>query len=378
MFEAELNDLREKKLDRHILSRSSPQGPTVIIGGRKYLNFSSNDYLGLSNDPELLKAATRAVRRFGVGAGSARLLAGGTILHDKLEQLISEFKSSEAALLFNSGHSANIGIIPAISSEGDVLFSDERNHATIIDGCRLSKAKTIVYRHRDVCHLDKLIRKEEGKRKFVITDSVFSMDGDIAPLKDLREVCSIHGALLYVDDAHGTGVLGNGRGALAHFGIKPEQWILQMGTFSKALGSFGAFAAGDKGIIQWLSNAARSFIFSTTLPPCIISASIAAVSLVMKKNKFVRALWQNRNSLIKRLEAIGYRTTSETPILPIITRDLDEAFRLSSFLFKRGIYAPAIRPPTVREPRVRISVSAAHTEGELDLLCESLKKFRKK
>ena len=378
MFGKRLEEIREKNLTRTILSRSSSQGPVITIKGRKFVNFSSNDYLGLSRHPEIVKAAVNAARRFGFGAGASRLLAGGCGLHEALEKTVSEFKSAEAALVFNSGYCANTGIIPAVSSAGEVIFSDELNHASIIDGCRISKARTVVYRHRDMSHLERLMRKEKGRRQVVVTDSVFSMDGDIAPLKDLSELCRRQGAFLYLDDAHGTGVLGNGRGGLAHFGIAPEDRILQMGTFSKALGSFGAFAAGGRDVIEWLRQRARSFIFSTALPPCVVSASIAAVTLVRQDPSPRMRLWANREKLVKALEGIGYSTAgSQSPIIPLTTADLDEALRLSAFLWDKGIYAPAIRPPSVKEPRVRITVSAAHTGRHLRLLVDALKSFGK-
>lgn len=379
MFERRLEELKRKDLARSIISRSSSQGPAITINGRKYVNFSSNDYLGLAGHPEIVKAAVRAAERFGFGSGAARLLAGGSTLHEKLEKTISKFKLSESALAFNSGYCANTGIIPAISSEGDVIFSDELNHASIVDGCRLSRAKTVVYRHRDMSHLERLIKRGKARKRIVATDSVFSMDGDIAPLKDLSEICDRYGALLYLDDAHGTGVLGNGRGALAHFGIAVEPWILQMGTFSKALGSFGAFAAGNGGVIEWLMNSARSFIFSTALPPCVVSASIAAITLVRKDPSLGNRLWANRERLVEKFADIGYSIGgSETPIIPIMTGDVGEARRLSGFLWENGIYAPAIRPPSVRQPRVRITVTAAHTDRHLGLLVDALKRFKRR
>jgi 8-amino-7-oxononanoate synthase len=378
MFGRQLKELKRKDLARYIISRSSPQGPVITVKGRKYINFSSNDYLGLSGHPEIVKAAVKAAERFGFGAGASRLLAGGSTLHEKLERTISEFKFSESALAFNSGYCANTGIIPAISSEGDVIFSDELNHASIIDGCRLSRAKTVVFRHRNMSHLERLIKKRKARRKIIVTDSVFSMEGDIAPISDLSEICDRYGALLYLDDAHGTGVLGDGRGALAHFRITPAPWILQMGTFSKALGSFGAFAAGSGNVIEWLMNSARSFIFSTALPPCVVSASVAAITLVRKDPSPCKRLWSNRARLIGKLENSGYSAAgSETPIIPIRTGDVGEALRLSGFLWENGIYAPAIRPPSVREPRVRITVTAAHTDRHLSLLSDAMKRFRK-
>jgi 8-amino-7-oxononanoate synthase len=373
VFTEGLNKLQKRNLIRHIISRSSPQGPTIKIKGKTYINFSTNDYLGLAGHPEIIKAATKATEMYAFGSGASRLLAGGCVLHEKIEKQISEFKGTESALVFNSGYSANTGIIPAIASEGDLIFSDELNHASVIDGCRLSRARKVVYRHRDMHHLRELLKKNHADRKIIITDTVFSMDGDIAPLNVIYELCKRTNSIMYLDDAHGTGILGRGKGALSHFGIKPEQWIIQMGTFSKAMGSFGAFVAGGKDVIQWISNTARSFIFSTALPPCIISASIAAIKLIRKNPMLIKKLSSNRKNLVEGLRCINYDIIdSETPIIPIKTRSVKDSLKLSSLLLKKGIYAPAIRPPTVKDPRIRITVSAAHTDKHIQLLLNTL------
>ncbi|MEK7736121.1 MAG: 8-amino-7-oxononanoate synthase, partial [Nitrospirota bacterium] len=327
MFSESLIRLKEKNLLREIKNRNSPQGTRIVIDGKEYINFSSNNYLGLANHPHVIESAQKAIAMFGFGSGASRLLCGGSVLHDELEKKTAAFKGTEAALIFNSGYSANTGIIPAIADEGDVIFSDELNHASIVDGCRLSKAKKIIYRHKDIGHLSELIEKETAKRKIIITDSVFSMDGDIAPLKKIYNICSslnaerlTPNALLYIDDAHGTGVLGNGKGALAHFGIKPEPWIIQMGTFSKALGSFGAFAAGSKDAIEWILNTARSFIFSTALPSCAAAASIAALEVIEKEPELLNKLWSNREQAVHGITKLGYDIMgSETPIIPVRT-----------------------------------------------------------
>jgi len=388
MFEEDIRKLKEQGLFRHILARASGQGPVIRINGKRYVNFSSNDYLGLADHPALVKAAAQAMHKYGFGAGASRLLAGGTLIHDKLEKGIAAWKGTDAARIFNSGHAANTGVIPALVDQGDVVFSDSLNHASIIDGCRLSRAKTVVYRHRDIRHLQTLIEKcKASGRKIVVTDTVFSMDGDIAPLRDLYDLCSSvnssrithHSLLLYLDDAHGTGVLGKGKGALAHFGIKPEPWIIQMGTFSKALGAFGAFAAGSNEVIQWISNRARSLLFSTALPPAVIAAVSAAVQMIRKDRGFVQKLWSNREYIIKALHGIGYNNiVSETPIIPIKTSSNKEAVRMSQFLFDHGVYAPAIRPPTVKEPRIRVVVTAAHEKKHMNRLVSLLKQSKRR
>ena len=387
MFEEEVRKLKEQGLYRKLIDRASGQGPVIRINGKKYVNFSSNDYLGLADHPDLVKAAAEAMRKYGFGAGASRLLAGGTLLHQKLEKSIAAWKGTDAARVFNSGHAANTGIIPALASEDDVIFSDSLNHASIIDGCRLSRAKTVVYRHKDISDLKNLLNKEKGRRRIIISDTVFSMDGDIAPIRELHDLCSSfntsrlmpHALLLYVDDAHGTGVLGRGRGALAHFGVKPEPWIIQMGTFSKALGAFGAFAAGSEDIMQWISNRARSLLFSTALPPAVIAAVRAALQMIRKDRGLVQKLWSNRDYLIKALHVIGYdNIVSETPIIPIKTSSFEEAVRLSQFLFEHRVYAPAIRPPTVKEPRIRIVVTAVHEKKHLKRLVSLLKQTKRR
>lgn len=380
MFSESLRFLKEKGLLREIKDRNSPQGPRIEINGKEYINFSSNDYLGLADHPYVIGSAVKSLEKYGFGSGASRLLSGGSVLHRDLGKKTADFKVTESALVFNSGYSANTGIIPAIADEGDVIFSDELNHASIIDGCRLSKAKKIVYKHKDLKHLSELMKKEAGRKIIVITDSVFSMDGDIAPLREIYDLCSAFNSnpstpdcLLYIDDAHGTGVLGNGRGALTHFGLKPEPWVLQMGTFSKALGSFGAFAAGSKEAIEWILNAARSFIFSTALPSCVAAASMASLELIEKEPELIKRLWHNREKAVKEITRVGYDTMgSETPVIPLKTGTIEKTMQLSEHLFANGIYAPAIRPPTVAIPRIRLTITSAHTDKDIEMLIKAL------
>jgi 8-amino-7-oxononanoate synthase len=375
VFESELRGLEEKHLLRRIISRGSSQGPVITIAGKRYLNFSSNDYLGLSGSPEIVQAVQKSFQKYGFGSGSSRLLAGGSVLHKKLESDLARFKGTESALILNSGYSANTGVIPAITEEADAIFSDELNHASIIDGCRLSRAKILIYRHSDMAHLQTLLKRSKARRKVVITDTVFSMDGDLAPLKDIYEICMRSEAVLYLDDAHGTGVLGGGRGALAHFGLKAEPWIIQMGTFSKALGSFGAFVTGSVDVIQWISNTTRSFIFSTALPPPVIAAAAAGLRLVQRNPVLVGKLWANRERLYEGLKSLGHEdSTSMTPILTLRADRTSKVLELSKYLYEKGIYVPAIRPPSVLGPRLRITVTAAHTERQIDRLLGELKK----
>lgn len=396
MFFEKLKILKEKSLFREIKDRESPQGPRIKFGGREYLNFSSNDYLGLANHPYIIDKAKKAMDDYGHGSTASRLLGGGSILHKELEERITKFKGAESALVFNSGYAANTGIIPAIADEDTTIFSDELNHASIIDGCRLSKAKTLIYRHKDLSHLEELIKKEvnneilkrvqhdsnKNRKYIIITDTVFSMDGDIAPLKDIYNIClklnlelgTLNSIFLYIDDAHGTGVLGNGKGALSHFNIRSEPWIIQMGTFSKALGSFGGFVAGSRDVIEWILNTARSFIFSTALPSCVIAASIAALELIKSDSELIKRLWENRNKVADGIKELGYDIMgSETPIIPLKTGTIEKTLRVSRHLYEKDIFAPAIRPPTVKEPRIRITVTAAHTDEDIERFIEVLK-----
>lgn len=374
MFSEKLAVLKEKGFLREIRDRMSPQGPRVVFNGKEFINFSSNDYLGLSNHAYLIRKAEEALDNYGYGSAASRLLGGGSTVYRDLEDKIANFKGTERALIFNSGYSANTGIIPAITDKNDVIFSDELNHASIIDGCRLSKARAFVYKHKDVLHLEKLVREDTAGFKIVITDTVFSMDGDIAPLPDIYNICIRNNAILYVDDAHGTGVLGNGYGALSHFHLNPEPWIIQMGTFSKALGSFGAFVAGSTEVIDWILNKARSFIFSTALPSCVIAASLAALEVIENNPELVKRLWLNREKVANIIKNTGFDIMgSETPIIPLRTGNLDNTIRISRHLFENGIYAPAIRPPTVNDPRIRLNVIASHSDKDMERLIEVLK-----
>lgn len=366
--------------DRGILSGEHriPSLARIELDGVEYVNFASNDYLGLSSSPALVDAARRALVTFPFGTGASRLLCGGTTLHTKLEEAVARFKQTKAALVFNSGYQANVSGIAALAQEGDVIFSDELNHASIVDGCRLSKAKKVVYKHRDVEHLSSLMQKESAARKIVISDTVFSMDGDIAPVGELYALCaSIPNTILYVDDAHGTGVLGGGHGALAHFNLKPEPWIVQMGTFSKALGSFGAFIAGSNDMIDWFVNTARGFIYSTALPACVIAASEAAIEIIESDDRVVERLWRNQRRAVEGLVSAGFDIIcKDTPIIAVLVGDITETLDFSAKLKQHHIYAPAIRPPTVRTPRIRVTVSAAHADEDIESLINAFSLLR--
>ncbi len=369
-----LDELKVLNLYRSIRDPEACEGMKIFIDGKKLINFASNDYLGLKNHPVVKQAAKQAVEIFGVGTGASRLLCGGSRFHKELENLLCEFKGSEAALVLNSGYTANISLIPALTKEEDVIFSDELNHASLIDGCRLSKAKKVIYRHNDMEHLKNLIKETPcNGQRIIITDTVFSMDGDLAPIRELYEICISEEAILYLDDAHGTGVLGNGHGALQHFGLKADNFIIQMGTLSKALGSFGAFVCADKRFVEWFINNARGFIFSTGLPASVVASAIASIKLIIKERTLIERLWENTHKVITVLKDLQLKTTAtETPIIPILFESIEEATKASKILYDSGTYAPVIRPPTVKTPRIRITVSAGHSDEDIDTLKKAL------
>lgn len=377
----ELRELKEKNLLRNLRTIESKKAPLIKINKRELIDFSSNDYLNLSSHPAIIKAVTDAMNRYGFGSGASRLLSGCYSPHKRLEDKIAAFKETEASIVFNTGYAANTGTIPSITGEGDLIFSDELNHASIIDGVRLSKAALHVYRHRDLSHLESLLKKRAVGtigNKLIVTDTVFSMDGDIAPLKDLHFLSSKYGATLMIDDAHGTGVIGeNGRGALERFCLKGDD-IIQMGTLSKAAGCFGAFVAGSRDLIDYLINRARSFIYSTSLPPAVAHAGIASLDIIDKRSVRLRnKLWKNRERLYDGLNKLGYNTLgSETPIIPVLIGDTKKAVSLGEYLYENSIFAPAIRPPTVPEgkSRLRFTVTAAHSNEDIDLLLDIMRR----
>jgi len=370
MFENELSKLDEQNLRRRLRVVDSYNGSRITMNHREMLLLCSNDYLGLANHPALRQAALQAMERYGFGAGASRLVSGTSALHQALENKLALFKGTEAALVFNSGYAANTGIIPAIVGIGDLILSDSLNHASIVDGCRLSKAQVTIYTHKDSAQVETLLKNNlQAKRKLIVTDGVFSMDGDIAPLPDLVYLSEKYGAILMVDDAHGTGVLGQTcKGTVEHFGLSGRVHI-QMGTLGKALGSFGAYAAGSKELIDFLINCSRSFIYSTALPSSVCAASPAAIDLLEQEPERRVRLWNNRNQFVNGLRSIGISTgASETPIVPLIIGDSGRALKAADKLFEYGVYATAIRPPTVPADaaRIRTTVSAAHSNADID------------
>ena len=380
MFERELSQLEQNHLLRRLIVVESRNGPHITVYGKSVLLMCSNDYLGLSHHPALRLAAYQAMERYGFGSGASRLVSGTSALHHELEKRIALFKGTESALLFNSGYAANTGIIPAIATTGDVILSDSLNHASIVDGCRLSTAKVHVYRHKDIAHIEQLLNTStHARRTLIVTDGVFSMDGDLAPLPDIVSLAEKFNALVMVDDAHATGVLGKtGRGTVEHFGLAGRVHI-QMGTLGKALGSFGAYAAGSRELIDVLINRSRSFIYSTALPPSVCAASLAAIDVLDQEPERREALWKNRNRFVKGLKALGISTgDSETPIVPVLIGDAEKTLTVSNKLLEYGIYAAAIRPPTVPDgaARIRTTVTAAHTENDIGSALEVFGKLR--
>ena len=346
--------------------------PWLTIQGRRYLNLSSNNYLGLSNTAAVKSAVASAAQEYGAGSGAARLITGTHPLHESLENRLAHFKCQEAALLYNSGYTANLGVVPSLVGPRDIVIGDALNHASLIDGCRLSGAEFMTYPHRDMCALEDLFKGLENQRRsrrLVVTDTVFSMDGDIAPLSDLVEMCERHDAMLMVDEAHATGCLGpGGRGVAALLGVQ-ERICVNMGTLSKALGSFGAFVVGTGLLRDYLINTSRSFMFSTSLPVPVVAASLAALGILEGEAELPCRLQENGAYLRQGLGHLGFNTLgSETHIVPVLVGESQRALEFARLLREEGIYAVAVRPPTVPpgQSRVRASVMATHTRQDLN------------
>ena len=371
----ELDALKRMGRLRSLRWLESPVGGRVKIGGREVVLLCSNDYLGLAQAPSLKEAAIRALERWGAGAPASRSIAGSLLIHRELEAELAELKATEAALLFSTGYMANMGLLTTLVGEGDLILSDQYNHASIVDGCRLSRAEVWVYRHRDPNHLEDLLRRARHRRRLVVTDGVFSMEGDIAPLPHLRELCDRYGAILMVDDAHATGVLGpQGRGTAEHFGMLGQVEV-QMGTLGKALGLVGAFVAGEQVLIDFLINRARTFMYTTAPPPPLVGMALEALRLMKAEAWRRERLWENTRRLRKGLQEMGFDTSnSSTPIIPVLVGDDRLVMEFSRRLLERGIYVQGIRPPTVPEgsARLRLSVSAAHTPEDIDLALEAM------
>ena len=372
-FRAQL-EAKEKEQNKRSIKVYEPiDAVRVKRNNQEFIMMASNNYLGLTHDLRVQQAAKYAVEQYGTGSGGARLTSGTFPLFNELELGIADFKHTEQALVFNTGYMANVGTITALMNKNSIIISDELNHASIIDGCRLSGARIERYNHKDIEHAEHILKNYKSSHKMIITDGVFSMDGDIAPLDKLYELGKEYNALLMVDDAHSTGVLGNGRGTAHHFGLTDVD--VQLGTLSKALGSVGGYVAGRKELIEYLVNYSRSFIFSTAVSPADIGAALEALTIVKNEPLVVEQLNENTAYMANKLQSMGIECDDETPIFPIIVGDNERALSLAYELELRGIIITAIRPPTVPvgESRLRMTVTAAHSQEQLDYVANTLR-----
>ena len=382
-IQQEIDSLKSQGLYNNIRTIGSPQGAWLTVDGKKVLNFCSNNYLGLANHPALVAASKKATDEMGVGPAAVRSIAGTMSLHVELEKRLAKFKGVEAAITFQSGFTANLATVPALVGKEDVIFSDRLNHASIIDGCRLSGAKIIAYEHNDVKSLEEQIKAnlKDYRRALIITDGVFSMDGDIAPLPDIYEVAKKYDILLMVDDAHGEGVLGKGgRGIVDHFGLHGKVDV-EVGTMSKAFGVVGGLVAGKAVIIEWLRQRGRPFLFSSAVTVPDAAACLAAVDLLEDSTQLVDKLWDNAKYFKTEMKNLGFNTgVTETPITPIMLGEAPLAQQFSRELFEAGVFAMSIGFPTVPQgkARIRVMISAAHAKDDLDEGLEAFKKVGKK
>jgi glycine C-acetyltransferase len=371
----ELDALKEQKLYRHLRILEDEQKAHTTVDHKSVVNLSSNNYLGLTTHPKLRAAALKAIKDYGVGTGSVRTIAGTMDIHMELEKKLAEFKKVEKVVVFQSGFAANAGTVSAIFGKEDVVISDELNHASIIDGCRLSRAAIKVFPHKDVDAARRIIKElPAGQRKLLITDGVFSMDGDLGPLPGLCELAEETGCIMMVDDAHASGVFGkNGRGTIDHFGVHGRVDI-QVGTLSKAIGVLGGYVAGNANLIDFLYHRARPFLFSTSHPPSVVLACMAALDVLMDEPKIIERLWENTRFFKEGLHSLGFNTgPSESPITPVIAGEGAKAMLLSDKLFERGVFAQGIAFPTVArdKARVRTIVTATHTREDLQFALDA-------
>ncbi|MBA2484993.1 MAG: 8-amino-7-oxononanoate synthase [Nitrospira sp.] len=370
MFEQHLRKLDHQHLLRRLRTIASATGPTVMLDDHRVILLSSNNYLGLATHPAVVEAAIAATRQYGAGSGASRLVCGTLPPHEELEAALAEFKGTEASLTFAAGYLANIGIIPTLIGKSGLILADRLCHASLIDGCRLSGATLRVYHHRDMNHLEQLLaRRSSVSPTLIVTDGLFSMDGDIAPLTDIALLAERYDAAVFVDDAHGTGILGrSGRGSLEHCHVE-SRLPYHMGTLSKAMGGAGAYIAGSTSFIAYLVNTCRAFTYTTAPPPASAAAATAAIRVMKQEPERRARLWRNRDHLAQGLKRLGFQLTpSESPILPILVGDPDRAVGLAHALLSHGVYAPAIRPPTVpaATSRIRLTITADHTAEHID------------
>ncbi len=374
-IQQELQRLKDEGLYVHIRTIESPVDAWFVVDGRRCLNLTSNNYLGFANHPELKRKAKEYIDKYGIGPAAVRTISGTMDIHNELERKLAQFKGAESTVLFQSGFKANLATIPSIVGREDVIFSDELNHASIIDGCRLSRAKIVRYKHLDLNDLEEKLKeyKDFKGRKLIVTDGVFSMDGDIAPLPELVELANRYDAILMVDDAHGEGVLGRGgRGIVDHFNLHGKVDI-EVGTLSKAFGIVGGFVSGSRLLTEYLKQKGRPFLFSSANTVADVAAAIAAVDIMTKSDELVRKLWDNAKYFQSRMRELGYDLgKTQTPITPVIVGDEKKAQELSRKLFERNIYVQAIVYPTVPlgTARLRVMLSAAHSKQDLDFALE--------
>jgi len=382
----EYEDLVRNQINWKLSMLEGPSSPWSVVDGKRVLMFCSNNYLGLSNHPRLKQAAINAVESHGAGSGSVRPIAGNMDLHVELEKRLAQFKRAEASLVYQTGFAANAGLIPQLAGEGDLIVSDELNHGSIIDGVRLSRAERAVYKHTDPEDLSRVLDEAEKhspafRRILVITDGVFSMDGDVAPLDRIASVCAEHGAMVYVDDAHGEGVLGEGgRGIVSHFKLSRNQVQVEMGTFSKAFGVVGGHVSGSRDLINFAYNKSRTWLLSGSAPPAVVAACTAAVDVLEKEPQHVQKLWENTTYFKKAMKDLGFNIgKSETPITPVIVGDSGIAKRLSSRLFEEGVFAlPIVYPMVAKDKaRIRTIMNSALTREDLDFAIGAFTKIGK-
>jgi len=378
-YREQLDELKERGLYRTLYQVEGRQGAELTYRGRRLVNLSSNNYLGLAAHPKVVSAVAITLGQEGWGGGAARLISGNHRLIGRLEARLARLKGTEAALLFGSGYQANLGLLQALAPDG-VIFCDRLSHASLIDGAKLAGAKLRVYPHADTAALERLLAKADGP-KLIATDGVFSMDGDLAPLPELVRLADAHGATLVVDDAHGTGVLAGGRGSVHHFGLEGAECLVQMGTLGKGLGCYGAFVAGSRDLIDYLVNKARSFIYTTAPPPAMAAAAMAAIEVLESDEGqgLVATLAENRRYFADGLIAMGIPVPdAPTPILPVPVGSAADTVALSEALLNQGVLAPAVRPPTVPDGtgRLRCTVMATHTREQLDLALAAIKVCR--
>jgi glycine C-acetyltransferase len=374
----EIDGLKSQGVFRPLRVLDQEQRADTVVDGKSVINLSSNNYLGLTTHPRLREKAIQAIEQFGVGTGSVRTIAGTMAMHIELERRLAEFKQTEAVVVFQSGFTANAGTVSAILSKEDVIVSDALNHASIIDGCRLSRAAIKVFPHKDVDAARDILRDlMPGQRKLLITDGVFSMDGDLGPLPALCDLAEEYGAVMMVDDAHASGVFGrNGRGTVDHFGMHGHVDV-QVGTLSKAIGALGGYVAGNRSLIEFLHHRARPFLFSTSHPPSVVATCMAAIDLLLEEPQIIDRLWDNTRFFKAGLVALGFNTgISESPITPVIVGDGALAMKLSDRLFDQGVFAQGIAFPTVARDaaRVRTIVTATHTRDELQFALDAFAK----